>query len=230
MRPVLLVVLLAVACDPHADKPAPQLPACLPPGAWFTGQATHYNADGTGSCSFEPAPDDDRLVAAINGVDYQHAAWCGACLVVSGPESEILVRVVDRCPRCKQGDLDLSREAFAQLAPLSRGRIPIRWWPVPCDVNGPIKYQFKDGSNLQWTAIQLRNHRYPIRSLEVRDTSGRFVSVQRADYNYFVASKGLGQSPYVLRVSDTRGHTVEDVIALGDAVARTSASQFPRCP
>jgi expansin (peptidoglycan-binding protein) len=231
VRRVLVLVLAltaAGACRRSGDDvPAPHVPACAPPVGWFSGEATFYPATGGGSCSFERG--GDPLVAAINGADYQHAAWCGACLVVSGPESEIIVRVVDKCPGCKPGDLDLSREAFALLAPLDTGRIPIRWLPVPCDVDGPIAYQFKDGSNPQWTGIQLRNHRYPIQRLEVRDPAGAYVGVTRADYNYFVAPKGLGAGPYAVRVTDTRGHMLEDQIALGDAVARAGQAQFPRC-
>ena len=226
MRLVAALALVA-ACSRSSDD-QPRAPSCLPPLGWSTGEATFYAADGTGNCSFEPA--NDRLVAAINGADYQHASWCGACLVVSGPDSEIIVRVVDRCPGCKPGDLDLSREAFALLAPLDTGRIPIRWLPVPCDVDGPIAYQFKDGSNPAWSAIQLRNHRYPIERLEARDATGAYVGFARADYNYFVAPKRLGGGPYSLRVTDTRGHTLEDPqIALGDAALRSGAAQFPRC-
>ncbi len=49
--------------------------------------------------------------------------------------------------------------------------------------------------------------------------------------NHFVAEGGLGVGPYALRVTDTRGHVVEDTgIAVGDDVTRTGAGQFPVCP
>ena len=195
----------------------------------FTGEGTYYDADGSGNCSFEAG--GDLMVAAINGADYNHAAWCGSCVAVTGPQGEVTVRIVDQCPGCAEGDLDLSREAFAKIAPLSAGRVAISWHPVACDVSGPIAYHFKDGSNAFWTAIQIRNHRYAISTLEARDAGGAYATIDRLDYNYFVTTKGLGPGPYTLRVTDTRANVVEDMnIALGDSVSRTGATQFPVCP
>ncbi|HEU0030583.1 MAG TPA: expansin EXLX1 family cellulose-binding protein [Kofleriaceae bacterium] len=225
----LLLVCVASGCSSDEAPPPPAGGSCTAPQPEKSGEATYYDADGTGNCSFDAST--DRMVAAINAADYDHAAWCGACLVVSGPAGDIVVRVVDQCPGCAEGDLDLSREAFEMIAPLSAGRVPITWLPVPCEVDGPISYQFKDGSNAFWTAIQIRNHRYPIAKLEARDGSGAYQALPRADYNYFVDDTGLGDGPYALRVTDTRGHVLEDMaIALGDNVARTGSAQFPLCP
>lgn len=194
-----------------------------------SGSATHYALTTIGKCSFDvSATIGDELIAAVSSADYVDGTWCGACLVVVGPDDEILVRVVDSCPGCQPNDLDLSREAFAMLAPLAKGRIPITWFPVPCDVEGSLAYRFKEKSNAHWTAIQVRNHRYPIATVEARKAT-TFEPLSRAAYNYFVG-KGLGPGPYTLRVTDTRGNVVEDAnIALGDAVTRTGSTQLARC-
>ncbi len=170
------------------------------------------------------------MVAAINASDYATAAWCGACVAVTGPAGTVTVRVVDKCPGCDPGDLDLSSEAFAKISPLSAGRVAIRWQEVACDVQGPLGYHFKDGSNAFWTAIQIRNHRYPIAKVEA-GTAGALETIARVDYNYFIDTSGLGAGPYSIRVTDTRGHVVEDsAIALGDDVTRTGTAQMPVCP
>lgn len=209
------------------DDPAPGSCDVEPPEA--SGEGTYYAADGSGNCSFDASP-GDLMVAAMNAPDYQSAALCGACLEVTGPNGSVRVRVVDQCPECKRGDLDLSPQAFQRLSPLAAGRIPITWRQVACDVSGPLAYHFKDGANAFWTAIQVRNHRYPIAKLEAMQGDA-YVSIPRLDYNYFVQASGLGPGPYTLRVTDTRGHTVEDTnIALGDAVTRTGAQQLPSCP
>ena len=78
------------------------------------------SADGTGNCSFDASP-NDLLVAAMNAPDYDNAAWCGACLEVTGPMGMVTVRVVDQCPGCAHGDLDLSPQAFQMIAPLVGG-------------------------------------------------------------------------------------------------------------
>jgi expansin (peptidoglycan-binding protein) len=229
----LLVVALA-GCEsspPPTPRAWPDPIAARCPGDPLSamGDATYYDAAGTGSCSFPPS--SDHLVAALNGPDYGHAAWCGACLAVAGPIGAVVVRIVDQCPRCKHGDLDLSREAFARIAPLSAGRARITWHEVACPVTGPIVYQIKTGSNRQWAAIQLRNHRYAIDRLEARDAAGAYRAIARGDDNYFVASTGLGPGPYALRTVDVHGHTLDDAaIAAGPGAANPGAAQFPPCP
>jgi expansin (peptidoglycan-binding protein) len=204
---------------------------CASVPAAETGDGTYYTtADGTGNCSFDASP-NDLNVAAMNAVDYDHAAWCGACLDVTGPQGHVIVRVVDQCPECKHGDLDLSPQAFQQLAPLSAGRVSITWHEVPCDVSGPIDYHFKDGSNAYWTAVQIRNHRYPIAKVEAKDKTGAWAAIPRVDYNYFVAASGLGNGPYALRVTDTRGHVVEDdAVPFAADTTTPGGSQFASCP
>lgn len=96
------------------------------------------------------------------------------------------------------------------IAPLSAGRVEITWRQVACEVSGPIAYHFKDGVNPFYAAIQLRNHRYPIAKVEV-ERDGAYVEIARLEYNYFVEASGLGDGPYALRVTDTRGHVLEDV-------------------
>jgi expansin len=205
--------------------------SCDAPPPAESGDGTYYDfADGTGNCSFDATP-NDLMVAAMNDPDYADAAWCGGCLDVTGPDGEVVVRVVDRCPGCAHGDLDLSPEAFQVLSPLSAGRIPITWHEVACDVTGPIEYRFKEGSNAYWTAIQLRNHRYPITRLETQDAGGAWTEIPRLQYNYFVADAGLGPGPYALRVTDDRGHVVEDdAIPFAEAQVEPGASQLPACP
>lgn len=220
-------MLLAAACG--GGKPATDAATCAEPPPTRTGEATYYDADGSGNCSFDPSP-DDLMVAAMNAPDYDTAAWCGGCVEVDGPAGTVVVRITDQCPGCSSGDLDLSREAFAQIAELSAGRVPITWREVPCDVSGPMQYRFKEGSSQYWTAIQVRNHRYPIATLEVRDPDGQYAAIDRASYNYFVEADGLGPGPYQLRLTDDRGHVVvETGIALGDATIATGAAQFAAC-
>ena len=60
-----------------------------------------------------PSP-QDLMVAAMNAEEYDNAAYCGAYVHgVTGPKGEVTVRIVDLCPECRAGHLDLSQEAFA---------------------------------------------------------------------------------------------------------------------
>ncbi|MEP6859307.1 MAG: expansin EXLX1 family cellulose-binding protein [Deltaproteobacteria bacterium] len=205
--------------------------ACTASFVETPGQGTYYAADGTGNCSFDASP-DDLLVAAMNKPDYGDAAFCGACLEVTGPKGTVKVRVVDSCPGCAHGDLDLSPQAFDMIADHAAGRVPITWHEAYCAVSGPIEYHFKDGANAYWTAVQIRNSRYEVSKLEVMQ-NGAYSEIPRLDYNYFVAASGLGPGPYQFRVTSALAQgtqVLEDSgIALGDNVTRTGANQFPFC-
>lgn len=195
------------------------------------GVATYYDATGAGACSFDPAP-EDLMVAAMNAEQYDNAAVCGAYVLVTGPKGTVTVRIVDLCPECRAGHLDLSREAFAQVAELLQGRVPITWQTISPQLAGPVAYHFKDGSNQWWTAVQIRNHRNPVAKLEYRTVSGQWVAVSRTSYNYFVQTNpGMGSGPYTFRLTDSYGSVLIDsnVPHLENGTVN-GAAQFPPGP
>jgi len=194
------------------------------------GIATYYYATGAGACSFDSSP-NDLMVAAMNADEYDNAAACGTYIDVVGPKGAVTVRIVDLCPECKAGHLDLSQDAFAQIADLPQGRVSITWQVVSPDLAGPIAYHFKDGSNQWWTAVQIRNHRNPIGQLEYW-TGGQWVSVPRTSYNYFVQTNpGMGTGPYTFRVTDSYGNVLIDGgIPHVENGTVNGASQFPPGP
>jgi len=210
------------------------LPAPTPtpvPNPTFQGEATYYYASGAGACSFDPSPEDMR-VAAMNGAQYDNAALCGAYVRVSGPKGTVTVRIVDLCPGCDSGDLDLSAEAFSQIAELRQGRVPIAWQIVSPDLAGPLAYHFHTGSNQWWTAVQIRNHRHPVAKLEYRTEGGEWVAVSRTSWNYFTqSSPGMGVGPYDFRVTDSYGNVLVDYGVAHVAGGTVSgAGQFPPGP
>jgi expansin (peptidoglycan-binding protein) len=143
-----------------------------------------------------------------------------------------MVRIVDLCPECQAGHLDLSREAFALIDELYLGRVPITWQIVSPALPGPIVYHFKDGSNQWWTAVQVRNHRNPVAKLEYLDSGGQWVAVPRTDYNYFVQTNpGMGPGPYSFRVTDSYGNVLIDHgIPHIENGSVDGAAQFPPGP
>lgn len=201
--------------------------APIPFGYVHDGEGTYYAATGAGNCGF-PATPDNLMVAALNLTDYANAALCGAYIRVHGPSGSVDVRVVDSCPPCAPGDVDLSLEAFAHIANPVAGRVPITWQLLSYPLDGPIVYHFKDGSNPWWTAIQIRNHRNPVVSVEWLDGGGTYRQLPRTSYNYFVAYSGLGPGPYTFRVTDIFGNTLADSgIPLLDDADFMGSGQFP---
>jgi len=194
------------------------------------GIATYYDATGAGACGFDPSP-NDLMVSAMNAEEYNNAATCGAFVDVYGPGGSVTVRIVDLCPECLAGHLDLSREAFAKIADPVLGRVSISWRIVSPALNGPIAYHFKDGSNQWWTAVQIRNHRNPIAKFEYWNGS-QWVTVPRVDYNFFVQTNpGMGVGPYTFRVTDMYSNTLMDSgIPFIEGGTINGAGQFPPGP
>lgn len=176
------------------------------------GTATYYDATGAGNCGFDATP-DDLDVAAFDTASYAGSAACGACVRVKGPNGEVTVRIVDSCPGCDANHLDLSKSSFSKIAEPLRGRVPITFQTVGCNVDGPLAFHFKDGSSKYWTAIQIRNHRVPVAKVEYQ-RDGAFVEMKREDYNYFVESSGVGDQPkgLVLRVTAADGQAIEETL------------------
>lgn len=220
--PDLFLPLITIGSE-AADPPVEPSPG----GEVRSGEATYYDATGDGNCLFGPSP-DDLMVAAMNHTDYNNAAMCGAYVEITGPDDTIMVRIVDRCPECPPGDIDLSREAFARIADPVLGRVPITWRIVSPELDGPIAYHFKEGSSQYWTAVQVRNHRNPIATFEYQTSGGQFKEVLRTEYNYFVEQSGMGPGPYTFRVTDIYGHTLTDSgIVLVEAGEVSGSAQFP---
>lgn len=198
-------------------------------GNIVNGEATYYDATGVGNCSFE-ATTDNMLVAALNTADYGNAEWCGTCAEVMGPLGTVTVKIVDRCPGCASGDIDLSGTAFSQIANPSDGRVPITWKFVACDVVGDVSVRFKTGSNQWWSGVQVRNHRHPISSLEYQGSAGEFIPVDRKRYNYFVAEDGMGVGPVSFRVTDFFGQQIVlDNVAVTPDIDQSAGEQFETC-
>lgn len=230
--PLFLPLLAKAQASPTAKPTAQPSPTAqpttpVPGGEVHTGQATYYDADGGGNCTFDKTP-DNLMVAAMNQIDYNNAALCGAFVEITGPDGVVVVRIVDRCPECPAGNIDLSPQAFAKIAELKRGRVPISWRIVSPNISGPIIYHFKDGSSRYWTAVQIRNHRNPIAKFEYRTASGDFKALDRVEYNYFIENKGMGPGPYTFRVTDIYGHALTDtaipLVVDGDV---SGGAQFP---
>jgi expansin (peptidoglycan-binding protein) len=209
---------------PVVIKPEPVNPI-------HSGRATYYDATGAGACGFNASP-NDLMVTAMNAEEYNNAAYCGAYLLVSGPKGQIVVRVVDLCPECHSGHLDLSREAFAQIADLPMGNVAITWQLISPEISGPIQYHFKDGSNQWWTAVQIRNSRNPIARFEYRNSSGVWINVPRTSYNYFVQTNpGMGVGPFAFRVTDWYGNVLsDDSIPFQENETMNGSGQFPKGP
>ncbi|MFF7869951.1 expansin EXLX1 family cellulose-binding protein [Streptomyces qaidamensis] len=222
--------------SPATTRPAAPRPASgtaplagrIKPGTNYTGVATHYDAkDGDGACLYGPSP--DLMVAAMNHTDYETSQACGAYILVRAASgASVTVRVTNECPLpCAPGQLDLSKEAFAKLAGLSAGRIPVTWSLLSPGTSDTVAIRYKTGSSRHWCGIQALGHRNPLARLEVR-TGGGWSRLTRTEYNYFLSPDGTGCGGS-LRLTDIYGEqlTVDGLAIRPDTVQPTRV-QFTR--
>jgi expansin (peptidoglycan-binding protein) len=116
---------------PTQTMASPSLPSptTSPAAGSFTGEATYYDATvGMGSCGI-PLPGSN--VVAMNWQQYQ-PEFCGKCVMIQGSLGSAKAQVIDKCPGCKSGDLDLHEPLFRQVDDPAKGRVKITWSFVEC--------------------------------------------------------------------------------------------------
>ena len=236
-RAGLMALWTVMACgaagngDGGGGGSTPQEPGTQPAfGMAYTGDGTYYGATGGGACSYDPSP-GNLMVAAMNAPQWQGSAVCGMCVEVVGPKGEankIVIRIVDLCPECKTGDLDLSQEAFAKIADPVAGRVKINWQPVACGVSGALSYKFKDGSSQWWMGVQVRNSRLPVKKLELQE-GGNWLALNPESYGYYTLSSPNGRpGPYTFRLTSlTDVQVVESGVMLSPNGVVAGSQQFP---
>lgn len=198
-------------------------------GVHHTGDGTYYDGGYIGGCCNLDAIAGDYYVAAINKIDYRAGNLAGAYLKVTGPNGSINVLITDTLAdgEGKKGDIDLNKEAFAQIEPLVTGRMTVTWEIIPLPTDKPIQYAYKPTSTQYWMEVQVRNHRYPIKKLEIKNSSGQYVELERQEYNYFKMDNP-GKGPYTFRVTDIYGHIlVDENVPLSPTVVVDGSTNFP---
>ncbi|MFJ1610630.1 expansin EXLX1 family cellulose-binding protein [Streptomyces sp. NPDC088253] len=233
----------AGAKKPKASASPSGRPSSTSPGKTFTtsslagrirgkvtypGVATVYKAGvGDGACSYGPS--GDMMIAAMNTTDYETSKACGAYILVRAVDgASVTVRITNECPLpCAPGQLDLSEQAFAKLAPVSTGRIAITWSLVSPSSSGTISIRYKNGSSPYWCGVQAIGHRNPLARLEVSTGRG-WRQLTRTDYNYFLSPDGSGCGN-AIRLTDIYGEQLTtNGIALRPDVVQSTGVQFAR--
>ncbi|KAI8635108.1 carbohydrate-binding module family 63 protein [Xylariaceae sp. FL1651] len=177
-----------------------------------TGKSTFYggNLNG-GTCSFSTY----TLPSGIYGTAFSGSAWnsaanCGACLQVTSPTgNKITAMIVDQCPECDAGHLDLFPDAFKALDPTANGVMSTSYTFVDCPISSPLILHNKLGTSPYWFSMQVVNANEPVTKLEVSTNGGStWQSTTRKDYNFFENPSGFGTSTVAVRVTSKSGSTV----------------------
>eukprot|EP00171_Calliarthron_tuberculosum_P012836 IDg12836t1 len=168
-------------------------------GKTYSGDGTYYGPGGFegGNCAIrKPRPASFTKYVPISINNAQYEGMCGACIEYwgngegSGADPIVdrkLGMIVDRCPECKFGDIDLSLRGD--------GRWKINWKIVPCKAEKKISFQF-EGSNLFYWKLQPRGMESPPLKVTIDGDDAK-----RSQDNHWILSKKF--TPPVKVVVDT---------------------------
>uniref|UniRef100_K3X0Q7 Expansin-like EG45 domain-containing protein n=1 Tax=Globisporangium ultimum (strain ATCC 200006 / CBS 805.95 / DAOM BR144) TaxID=431595 RepID=K3X0Q7_GLOUD len=190
---------------------------------YFRGDGTAYTLGSTsaGNCNMMAANSDAGAnYAAINNPQWDGMKSCGRCAEVSCDDarctstSSQVVQILDRCPECKSGDLDLSPSVFKMITGSDPARLSIKWKFVDCPSQGNIKFCLKGGSNNFWTAIQPANFVSGVTSMTV---NGKATTMVDSAYYYLLDGNSQVQtdlSSVKVKLTSVSGEVVQDTVSL----------------
>jgi expansin (peptidoglycan-binding protein) len=209
---------------------AAELPLAPPAGPLMHGLAYYYNpGDGEGSCSFGPLPAAGRY-ASVGPAQYAGGAACGSYLEVTGPDGRVRAEVVDLCPGCAGGGLDMSQAAFGRVASMAAGTAQVSYRVIRDPrLPGPLELRVAQSASAGWLAVQVLNNGNPLRSVQVAPAgTARWRPLVLNSDGFWAAPSGAGPGPFRFRVTDTLGHraVLPGIRLLPGSVQRTRVRMY----
>jgi expansin (peptidoglycan-binding protein) len=105
------------------SNPSPLIPRSKQSGANH-GALTWYK-DGLGARGWTNQPSD--YVVALNSAQYGSGQYCGRRIEITAEGKTAIAAIVDECPGCGAGGLDLSHGLFEHFAPDTKGVLSGSW-------------------------------------------------------------------------------------------------------
>ncbi|KAI0839497.1 RlpA-like double-psi beta-barrel-protein domain-containing protein-containing protein [Hypoxylon sp. FL0890] len=91
----------------------------------FSGDLTYFTP-GLGSCGWTNTESD--MVVALSPAQYElDPKACGKTIQIHAGNKTTTAKVVDKCPPCAVGSIDVSPTVFQHIAPLTVGRTHVEW-------------------------------------------------------------------------------------------------------
>jgi expansin (peptidoglycan-binding protein) len=90
--------------------------------AAYNGDITYYEP-GLGACGW--TNQDSEAVVALSPAQY--SGNCGKHITIHKDGKTTRAKVVDKCPGCASGAIDVSSSVFKTIADLSVGRTSVSW-------------------------------------------------------------------------------------------------------
>ncbi|KAI1148289.1 RlpA-like double-psi beta-barrel-protein domain-containing protein-containing protein [Nemania diffusa] len=91
------------------------------PAVAFSGDMTYYDP-GLGSCGWTNSNNDPVVALSAS-----QSGNCGKSIKIQHNGKTVTAKVVDKCPGCGSGSIDVSPAVFNQLADPAQGRVQVTW-------------------------------------------------------------------------------------------------------
>lgn len=212
-------------------------------GDTFSGDLTAYGASTNGGfCGFNSESwlyrtDNKLMTAAINQPQQSNSLACGRCAAVTYRNKTHVILVDNLCPECKQGDLDLSQEAWQVIVGgTNYGREKASWsWsectPLMNDQSITIRAHHV---NEWWLAVNPSNFKCGMRKMWI-EQSGKWVEMDRDNQKmnglWFIRHAKI-EYPFRFRMESILGDTVEtpQYTSIQNIFPRASTGVQFKCP
>lgn len=203
-----------------------------------TGEATYFSESLAGRCTISPTlpPWGNELTYHVAMSSDQYAstdasAGCGLCIAGSylgtgagntPPPDTFTALVVDECPGCGTGDLDLAENG-------ADGRWNISWQAIDCPVGEDKLAYLLQGSNPFYIKLGVRNHRIGIKAIQIKSQANApFITAARTTDNFFTCNDCPEplEFPMPIRILGVNNQVIEDwVPALTNDVLMNGVNQ-----
>ncbi|GMF31341.1 unnamed protein product [Phytophthora fragariaefolia] len=200
---------------------------------YFEGDGTSYTLGqvSSGNCNFMSAiPSASNNYVALNQAQWDSLGNCGRCIEVSCIDKQCtvqnktaVVQVLDRCPECAHGALDLSPTVYKEITGLDPNRLTVRWRFVDCPDAGTLQVCLKEGSNPNWIAIQPTNGVVGVKSVTV---NGGATTMLDGAYYYVATTSGADLSAVKVSITSVNGDVISGSYSLTAGKCTDTKKQF----
>ncbi|UIZ27819.1 hypothetical protein KXD40_004718 [Peronospora effusa] len=207
--------------------------ADIVPDEYFEGDGTSYTLSevSSGNCNFMSAiPTASTNFVALNEEQWNTLGNCGRCIEVSCIDAQCtvqnktaVVQVLDRCPECAHGALDLSPTVFSDITGLGPNRLTVRWRFVDCPDAGNVQVCLKEGSSSSWIAVQPTNGLVGIQSVTL---NGATTTMLDGAYFYVSTTAKADLSAVKVAITSVNGDVISGTYSLSVGKCTDTMQQF----
>ncbi|KAG6611755.1 RxLR-like protein [Phytophthora cinnamomi] len=200
---------------------------------YFEGDGTSYTIGqvSSGNCNFMSAiPSASNNYVALNQAQWDNLGNCGRCIEVSCIDEQCtvknktaVVQVLDRCPECAHGALDLSPTVYKEITGLDPNRLTVRWRFVDCPDPGTLQVCLMGGSNPNWVAVQPTNGVVGVKSVTV---NGGATTMLDGAYYYVSTTSNTDLSAVKVAVTSIKGDVISGSYSLTAGKCTDTNKQF----